>query len=219
MDEMWTEAPWRTRDGDYVNVKVGWMPEGGRWECGTVSVSWLDRPLDPGVLRGLPWGSIMAQHSEYLAMELDHERMAAEEPEVLEQVWSRLAVWAVDDEERKYREDMAAKFRAMVPEGKRRRVELEAVAVPSTGTPGRPRLYDEDHFRAIAALWREAHSRRENPTKAVADAFHVSRSTAAKWVSRARHEHHLLPATTQGRPGGIRDDTTRAREGAEGSGE
>lgn len=84
---------------------------------------------------------------------------------------------------------------------------------PPPGTPGRvlgsqaPQraggvpLYGPDHFAAVAETYRASfHAGSAAPTKAVAQAFSVSRSTAAKWVARAR-EMGLLSAGVAGRPG------------------
>jgi hypothetical protein len=49
---------------------------------------------------------------------------------------------------------------------------------------GRKPLYDRDHWRKVAEVYRKAAGR--SPTKAVADHFNVSRATASGWVRRAR---------------------------------
>jgi hypothetical protein len=69
---------------------------------------------------------------------------------------------------------------------------------------GRPRIYDIDHFREVAQVYSEAEWFDQHPTKAVAHRWTVGRSTAAKWVSRARHEFDLLPATEKGQARGTR---------------
>ncbi len=40
------------------------------------------------------------------------------------------------------------------------------------------------------------------PTKAVQEHFNVSKSLAAKWVSKCRNELGLIPPTTRGRSSG-----------------
>lgn len=75
--------------------------------------------------------------------------------------------------------------------------------------PGRKRVYDRDHFVDVASTYATAHSRGQSPTQAVADRWKISRSTAAKWVYRARNEHRLLAPTTRGKPAG---ETTRRRK-------
>ena len=46
----------------------------------------------------------------------------------------------------------------------------------------------------VADVYRSAHARREPPTKAVMGEWHVSRSTASRWIKRARNAGHLGPA-------------------------
>jgi transposase-like protein len=68
--------------------------------------------------------------------------------------------------------------------------------------PGRRRLDDQQRAEAVAEIYlRAARSPgRATPTKAVAEAFNVSHSTATKWVASARRKYGLLPATTAGKP-------------------
>lgn len=74
----------------------------------------------------------------------------------------------------------------------RARARNAQVAVEGTG-----RLYGIDHWQEVARIYREAMSTRQ-PTLVVSEHFHVSRSTAAKWVRRCR-DLGLLPETTQGK--------------------
>jgi hypothetical protein len=59
---------------------------------------------------------------------------------------------------------------------------------------GRPPLYERDHYEDVARIYREHLDRGGRaPTKAVAEALaNGSKSTAAKWVARARADG-LLP--------------------------
>jgi transposase len=50
---------------------------------------------------------------------------------------------------------------------------------------------------------RNAYRKGDNPTQTVANRFHVSKSTAAKWVHRCREELGLLPKTSRGRATGL----------------
>ncbi len=71
---------------------------------------------------------------------------------------------------------------------------------------GRPPL-PASHYTAVAAVYSEALRNGANPTTAVIDHFHVSKSQAAKWVYRCRREpYNLLGDTPQGRAGGIMTD-------------
>jgi hypothetical protein len=74
---------------------------------------------------------------------------------------------------------------------------------------GRPPIYDLEHFREVARVYSEAEWLGQPPTKTVADRWKVQLSTAAKWVSRARHEFSLLPATQKGKAWGSRDKENR----------
>ena len=56
-----------------------------------------------------------------------------------------------------------------------------------------------EHFVEVAAVYRDAYRFRRPPTQAVADHWTVSKSTAAKWVAKAR-DRGLLPPTSRGKP-------------------
>jgi hypothetical protein len=55
---------------------------------------------------------------------------------------------------------------------------------------GRPKI-TRDLLQEVADVYRRAHERGDPPTQAVADHFPTPRSTAAKWVQRAREEGFL----------------------------
>ena len=66
--------------------------------------------------------------------------------------------------------------------------------------PGRPAVYDRAHFEQVAGIYAEALRYGEAPTEAVAFEMHVSKSTAAKWVAKARSQKlGLLPETVRGK--------------------
>jgi hypothetical protein len=69
------------------------------------------------------------------------------------------------------------------------------IRAPRSGS----RLTDEQLER-VAETYREAEQRGHAPTQAVADQFHLARSTAARWVSKARERGMLGPAV-RGRGG------------------
>ena len=82
--------------------------------------------------------------------------------------------------------------------------------------PGRPRMYDAEHFRKVADFYREGATNGLTPTRWVARKYGVSQSTAAKWVARARSpEYGFLPPTTRGRARahGASKKTKRSRRG------
>lgn len=62
--------------------------------------------------------------------------------------------------------------------------------------------YPADHWRNVAEVYSAAWRGGRNPTEAVAEAFGLPYSTAAKHVARARAEGHL-GRVSRGRPGGI----------------
>jgi hypothetical protein len=78
--------------------------------------------------------------------------------------------------------------------------ELKFAPVTEPKRIGRPPLYGPEHFAQVADKYREAWAKGDAPTQAVADAFTVERSTAAKWVARARGMG-LLGEARPGRPG------------------
>jgi hypothetical protein len=57
-----------------------------------------------------------------------------------------------------------------------------------------------DHYLEVAQVYAQAVQEGRSPTKAVADHFHVEKSSAAKKVARAR-ERGFLPKTSRGRVG------------------
>lgn len=66
---------------------------------------------------------------------------------------------------------------------------------PRQGSP-----LTDTHLRQVADRYRAAYERGDPPTQTVADEMHVARSTAARWVARAR-ERELLGPAMPGRAG------------------
>ena len=66
---------------------------------------------------------------------------------------------------------------------------------------GRPPKYDDEHFSGVAVIYNGALRDLEAPIEAIMRVKKVPRSTAAKWVARARQLGYL-PPTTQGRAKG-----------------
>ena len=73
---------------------------------------------------------------------------------------------------------------------------------------GRPPLYGPEHFERVAAVYQQAFRQGPPPTRAVAEEFQVQRSTAGKWVARAR-KAGLLGPTTKRVDRGVFDDANR----------
>lgn len=86
--------------------------------------------------------------------------------------------------------DLVARFRGSLGP------EHASVGASVARRGGRPRLYGPDHHALVAAIYRAAVAAgRADPTKATAEWFGVARSTANKWVARARAEGALEPAS------------------------
>jgi hypothetical protein len=66
---------------------------------------------------------------------------------------------------------------------------------PRRGSP-----LTDSNLRQVADLYRAALKRGDPPTQTVADELHVARSTAARWVTKAR-ERNLLGPSLRGRAG------------------
>lgn len=63
----------------------------------------------------------------------------------------------------------------------------------------------DEHYRRVAEIYASAAQRGEPPTKAVAEALVIAKSSAAKQVARAR-ERGFLPPTSRGRVGPLSAD-------------
>jgi hypothetical protein len=104
------------------------------------------------------------------------------------------------------REHSLARLAELAPEVEAAERERAALAgsPPLKARAGRPPMYGPDHFAKVAAVYTTAHRAGKHPTKAVADHFHVARSTAAKWVARCRSPKlGLLGDTVKRKAGGI----------------
>lgn len=110
------------------------------------------------------------------------------------ELWRSVPVRAVIEAERR---SLAKELRASSDPRLRKIAESWARPRPRVGV-----LRRGDHER-VATVYRDALRRGDNPTQAVARAFHLSTSAAAKRVARAR-EHGLLPPTTRGKAAGHR---------------
>jgi hypothetical protein len=66
---------------------------------------------------------------------------------------------------------------------------------PRRGSP-----VSDANLRQVADLYRAAFRRGDPPTRTIADEMHIARSTAARWVAKARDRGMLGPAM-QGKAG------------------
>lgn len=76
---------------------------------------------------------------------------------------------------------------------------------------GRPKVHGQAHYREVARIYKKA-IRSKRPTAAVAEKFNVSPGTAAKWVSIARNDLHLIPPTSKGKASGPTKRPARRKE-------
>jgi hypothetical protein len=88
------------------------------------------------------------------------------------------------------------------PERVQRLYEQEAQGArqPRRGAP-----VTDEQLRQVADLYRAAVERGDPPTRTIEDTMHVARSTASRWVARAR-ERGLLGPATHGRAGEAKHD-------------
>ena len=105
--------------------------------------------------------------------------------ELLRNEVARLSAW-IDDEPEEWGHPAFEGFRDAITDPKPPR------------TPGRPPVYDEEHWARVADTYTAAFGRGGNPTSAVAETFDTTKSTAGKWVARCRKQGLLAP-TSQGR--------------------
>lgn len=130
---------------------------------------WLAPPLGSKSLRGLRWGGMFAAARKSAQGWPDPYRRWAAHPRVQADPEFDLEGLAF--------------------------LEKEATLIDRTFQGGgRPPRYDIDHWREVARVYSEVS---RHPTKAVAEHFHVSRSTAGDWVAKCRKEG-LLPPTRRG---------------------
>lgn len=179
----WSPRQPRQQHRPDYRVTLGLDVVAGRLECVEVTVV----PVRPGLvvtgtlLRSLPVGRLVAETIDAL----DRQRLA------LERGAGPLPDNAADMDEEWLRR------RAAFWERARADAERLAPIVSKKGYASRGRRYPPDHLQRVAAVYSEAAKERPDPTAAVADLFHVTRSAAAKWVSRAREKSLLPPATTR----------------------
>jgi len=86
--------------------------------------------------------------------------------------------------------DFAADIQALVADTK----TLETARAEPPKRTGRPPTYGREHYAKVARIYREhVNAGGRAPTKAVQKVFQVEKSTAAKWVSKARELEELEP--------------------------
>lgn len=204
---MWTEIDWPDETRGPWRIEVGWEVLGGRWEAVALNVSPSGyaplAPLRAVDVRGLRLGEIVERSRPQLLDEVDREGALASVPSTLQRLDRQTAdnPWR-SDAERAEAVERAATLEPAVREAAETLAALEGVK-PPRAKPGRPALYGPEHWAEVAAIYRDAHIHGLRPTRAVAEKWHVERSTAAKWVARCRDEFGLLGKTEKRKAGGI----------------
>lgn len=118
-----------------------------------------------------------------------------------------LGAWMAEDRQRMAKHSLASEW-GLTPRQRDRLRQGRIADEPSTA--GRPKVTRE-LLVEVADVYRRAHRTGAAPTQAVADHFDRPRSTAAKWVQRAREERMLGPAE-QRRPGELPRTRRKAKK-------
>jgi hypothetical protein len=180
---------WRDPSGRPWALDTEWALIDDRWEC--VGVRLRSYTTDAG--------------NDPLAAEVDAKARPVQASDL-----RALPLRRVLDESRKGWRQAFEHLSQLERESASRRGEeadarlLEAfgkVTASNAAKGGRPPLYDAEHFREVARVYEDELYRGGYPTRAVAERFTVSRSAAAKWVSRCR-KLGLLGETEPRKAGG-----------------
>lgn len=164
-------------------IVLSWSVLRGRVEC--VGVELRSHRQDDEEL-GFSWGRL--------------EKQLGDPRPVTATLWREFAIGGVIDKARRDARTTVERLLAGNP-ALQPRLEKESSMWRPSG--GRPPEYSPAHFVKVADTYADAWRRGwRNPTQEVAQKFHVSHSTAAKWVARARTKG-LLGPTEKGRAGGV----------------
>jgi hypothetical protein len=168
--------------GPYV-LKLRWRVVRGRMECVGVELRTYSDDAEDGELRRT-WRGPRADDAEPVTTD----------------VWRSVALGAVVDGERRA---MLKQVEVAELLGASWAAEVRADWTPR---PRRGRQLGRGEHERVAEVYLDALRRHENPTQRVADVYGLTYPAAAKRVQRARAAGHL-PATLQGRAGGLTDQT------------
>jgi hypothetical protein len=84
---------------------------------------------------------------------------------------------------------------AVAARARKRLAALSDTATTDATQTGRPRMYEDGHYREVAAVYMEAHRTGQPPSKAVAARFKLAPSAARKQVYTTRRRGYLPPTT------------------------
>jgi hypothetical protein len=162
------ESPWETpitSSREDFSISFRFQDIRGRLECVGVEVSRSNHPITTSFMRSHRWSELIEAKKR---INLRRARRWASRKGL---PTSRLPV-----------------------EAELTREAVKMISAWEASVGGRPRQYGPDHWAQVVTIYSDAYGAGLPPTKAVADTFQVSRSTAAKWVARARRDG-LLPKT------------------------
>jgi hypothetical protein len=139
------------------------------------------RPVTGTTLRAIPVGELVKVAADRVA------RLALRAP-----VGERPTVTLDDGEEHPLFHERIDNEWVAVPLGGIARSGQYQAETRNANRRGRGRITDQE-LRNVASVYRTAYLKREAPTAAVARELHVSRSTAGRYVHRARERGFLGP--------------------------
>lgn len=173
------EILWPSAESPLYRLTLELDEVAGRLECVGVSVraQMRGRVVSGTTMRELPLGRLVAEEVRQLRVEVSSTLVGAGDLINADQMpndflRNRGAFWS------------QAKVEA----------DILARIIAKSGPAARGRRYPNDHLEKVAAVYREALRWHRNPTATVGEHFGVTRSAAAKWVSRARQRAFLPPA-------------------------
>jgi hypothetical protein len=181
-------------------IDVTFREESGRfevYEVAVIRIPWKDqkaRPIIASNLR-LPWAAIIQAARSWHALQVvsvAHEPLNEQDADELNPARREMKDLGFKGEPI---EQVPAEETERIQAARRKLPAIVASLSDGTGRRGRPSTHD---LNQVAALYREGWGLSNSPTKHVAEALGISRSAAAKQVSRARSAGVLEPAPKQG---------------------
>ncbi|MDP9344594.1 MAG: hypothetical protein M3P44_02535 [Actinomycetota bacterium] len=182
--------------------------------CERVELRPGDEQISTATMRRVPLGSLLAEAPQRAARVITFDADAAGAGEEIVIEPGRRRAWLADnpygpppeDPDKAWRDRMSrmAEVGEAPARSPRQPSVAQRAALASKRPVGRPRKpIDDETLGAVATVYREAlkNAKQKHPTAAVVDAFGFgSRSTASRWIRRARDMGLLGPAR-EGRAG------------------
>lgn len=172
---------WPTKEGPYL-VTLHFDIIDGRPQCIGVEM----------------WGKTTADGSVDRFAE---EGLEAVETPVTAEALRKVPLGRLIGEARRRQTQLAGRLKRLGGDTESDGTQAEAVWAPRVS--GRRPIYDDAHWREVARIYSEAWQAGDDPTSAVARHYYVAKSTAAKWVAKARNQLGYIPKTDKGRARGV----------------